>query len=267
MVKTVHVALLPDNVLNGSGLFPKTQPKTLLSQIPFWVRMDLFDALNFWPYISCCKCVLITSFQVINLYRERMLLWVQGECLIKGFLPWVEPVFSKVCCHCCCFCCGCCCFSWIVYVFYLISLKKIFPGSWNWSVVLLGSRWTGILWLAQVEFYIVQTLTEVWLRSTRKYSLQMNRNIINTPQTRYIPSIWSWWESNRIPSWNPAVSKFISVIREAILWSENTLGCCGGQDPVYGDSLCVCLCVHMHLKSFLVVTGKWSTLASFLHPG
>lgn len=47
LVKTVHVALLPDNVLNGSGLFPKTQLKTLLSQISFWVRMDLFDALNF----------------------------------------------------------------------------------------------------------------------------------------------------------------------------------------------------------------------------
>lgn len=47
LVKTVHVALLPDNVLNGSGLFPKTQLKTLLFQISFWVRMDLFDALNF----------------------------------------------------------------------------------------------------------------------------------------------------------------------------------------------------------------------------
>lgn len=47
LVKTVHVALLPDNVLNGSGFSSKTQLKTLLSQIPFWVRMDLFDALNF----------------------------------------------------------------------------------------------------------------------------------------------------------------------------------------------------------------------------
>lgn len=87
LVETVYVALLPDNVLNDSGLFPKTQLKTLLSQISFWVRMDLFDALSFWLYISCCKCVLITSFRVINLHRERMLQWVQGECLIKGFMP------------------------------------------------------------------------------------------------------------------------------------------------------------------------------------
>lgn len=42
--------------LNDSGLFPKTQLKTFLSQISFWGLMDLSDALNFWFYISCCKC-------------------------------------------------------------------------------------------------------------------------------------------------------------------------------------------------------------------
>lgn len=50
LVETVYVALLPDNVLNDSGLFPKTQLKTLLSQISSgstWTYLmhSIFDSI------------------------------------------------------------------------------------------------------------------------------------------------------------------------------------------------------------------------------
>lgn len=54
--------------------------------------------------------------------------------------------------------------------------------------------------------------------------------------------------------------------RYSVVWKH--LGILWWTGFLYEDNiLCPCLCLHIHSKSFLVVNGKWSILASFLLPG